>query len=93
MHPVRRAKWTVDRSYEALKPWIQHLHVHDGGDRADKLEYLAMGTGEIDTRRAIQLLKGDAFDGYLSGEWIRWEPYEVHLPRELHTMKEYEAQA
>jgi hypothetical protein len=27
----------------------------------------------------------------LSGEWINWEPYEVHLPRELAAMHELEA--
>ena len=30
MHPVRRADTTIDASFETLKPWIRHLHVHDG---------------------------------------------------------------
>ena len=33
---------------------------------------------------------GSDYQGYLSGEWIGWEPYDVHLPRELATMKGYE---
>ena len=90
MHPVRAAKWTVDRSFETLKPWIRHLHVHDGTQDLEKLELLPMGQGDIDHRRAIQLLHTISYDGYLSGEWINWEPYEAHLPRELATMKRYE---
>ena len=27
-----------------------------------------------------------------SGEWIGWEPYEVHLPRELAMLKKYESE-
>ena len=32
----------------------------------------------------------DVIHGYLSGEWIGWEPYAVHLPRELAAMRAYE---
>jgi hypothetical protein len=38
----------------------------------------------------VQLLRAAGYDGYLSGEWIDWEPCEVHLPRELATMRVYE---
>ena len=51
---------------------------------------MPIGTGIVDTRRAMQLLAGAGFDGYLSGEWINWEPPEVHLPREIQTMQGYE---
>ena len=90
MHPVRAAGWTVDASFAALKPWIRHLHVHDGDQVAGKLVLMPMGTGIVDTRRAIERLPEIAYAGYLSGEWINWEPYEIHLPRELETMKQYE---
>ena len=90
MHPVRREGWTVDQSYQELEPWVRHLHVHDGTSTADSIKYVPMGTGQIDTRRAIQLLQGAGYEGYLSGEWIRWEPYDVHLPREIKVMKSYE---
>jgi sugar phosphate isomerase/epimerase len=90
MHPVRVAGWTVDASYEALQRWVQHTHVHDGAQKAGKIVYLPIGTGIVDTRRAMQLLAGAGFEGYLSGEWINWEPPEVHLPREIATMKGYE---
>jgi sugar phosphate isomerase/epimerase len=86
MHPVRVAGVTMDFAFETLKPWIRHIHVHDGD--ADGM--LPIGTGIIDHRRAIELLKTIGYTGFLSGEWIKWEPYEVHLPRELAAMKAYE---
>lgn len=89
MHPVRTDNATIDESFEALKPWIKHLHTHDASKETGKL--VPIGEGFIDHKRAIELLKTISYDGYLSGEWIGWEdPYEVHLPRELATLKSYE---
>jgi len=88
MHPVRAAGCTMDAAFAALKPWIRHLHVHDGvlGEPA---ALMPIGEGAIDHRRAIELLHTIAYDGYLSGEWIGWEPYQIHLPRELATLRRY----
>ncbi len=91
MHPVRGGHATIGESFEALRPWIRHLHVHDGADREGKFALVPIGSGDIDHRRVIELLKGVDFAGYLSGEWINWEPHETHLPRELAALKAYEA--
>jgi len=93
MHPVRQSGYTMDMAYDALQPWIRHVHFHDGVDVAGELQLRPVGTGAIDHRRAVQLLLAAGYGGYLSGEWIDWEPYEVHLPRELATMHAYEAEA
>jgi len=86
MHPVKRGGATVETAFGTLKPWIRHLHIHDGTDAG----LVPIGTGDIDHRRAVELLRSVNYDGFLSGEWINWEPYEVHLPRELATMKSWE---
>lgn len=88
MHPVRTKKASIDKSFDTLKPWIRHLHVHDG--IGEKVTLVPIGTGECDHRRAIERLLAVGYTGYLSGEWINWEPYETHLPRELATLKGYE---
>ena len=88
MHPVRTGAASIQQSFDILKPWIRHLHVHDGVLATGKL--VPIGTGGIDHRRAIELLKGIRFDGFLSGEWIDWEPFDIHLPRELTTLRGYE---
>jgi len=92
MHPVRVHKTPIDEAFATLKPWIRHLHVHDGTLGSTQLA--PIGKGYIDHKRAIELLLTIPYEGYLSGEWINWsDPYEVHLPRELATMKSYERAA
>ncbi|MEZ4681776.1 MAG: sugar phosphate isomerase/epimerase family protein [Caldilineaceae bacterium] len=92
MHPIRAGGATMESAYAALRPWIQHVHVHDGSTRLDTLEMLPVGTGDIDHRLAIELLYADHYTGYLSGEWINWEPYATHLPRELAQLELYVAE-
>ena len=94
MHPVRVAKVTMDEAFQTLKPWIKHVHFHDGLTKEDgKLVLTPIGEGDIDHCRAVEQLGSINYSGFLSGEWINWEPYEKHLPRELSTMKKYEQEA
>jgi len=93
MHPINRGGATMESAYKALKPWIRHIHFHDGALREGKLTMVPIGQGNIDHRTAVKLLRDGGYDGYLSGEWISWEPHETHLPRELAVMKRYEQEA
>ncbi|NIA15337.1 MAG: TIM barrel protein [Nitrospiraceae bacterium] len=88
MHPVMRGHSTMDEAFETLRSWIRHLHIHDGTAGGG---LVTIGEGIIDHRRALELLATTAFDGHISGEWINWEPYEDHLPRELAILKEWDA--
>ncbi|HOX39188.1 MAG TPA: sugar phosphate isomerase/epimerase family protein [Candidatus Brocadiia bacterium] len=90
MHPVRTKNASIEESFQKLRPWIKHLHIHDC-DEAGKL--VPIGEGIIDHRRAIHLLKSNNYGGFISGEWIGWEPWEKHLPREIATLKGYEEEA
>jgi hypothetical protein len=47
MHPVRRSYATIEESFEVLKPWIQHLHIHDGSTQKS---LLPIGEGTLITR-------------------------------------------
>jgi sugar phosphate isomerase/epimerase len=86
MHPVRTGLASVEKSFEILRRWIRHTHLHDG----TKGVLSPIGTGEIDHKIFLKLLKGAGYTGFLSGEWINWEPYETHLSRELATLKRME---
>ncbi|MCP4641228.1 MAG: sugar phosphate isomerase/epimerase [bacterium] len=90
MHPIRRGGSTMDEACEILKPWVRHIHFHDGTVPPAESGLRPIGEGGIDHKRAVELLLEMDYDGYLSGEWINWEPFEQHLPRELATMKAYE---
>lgn len=92
MHPVRMKLATMDEAFKTLKPWIRHAHVHDGVVTPDgKLTFVPIGQGTINHKQAIERLLSINYSGFLSGEWINWsDAYDVHLPRELATMKQYE---
>ena len=93
-HPVRRAGVSIDESYRLLKPWVRHAHFHDlVTDKEGKSSLVPIGQGTIDHRRAVELLVAGNYEGYMSGEWIGWEPFETHLPRELATMKGYQRES
>ena len=89
-HTERVAGATADESFGLLKPWIHHVHFHDGTHASDRLEHRAIGSGELEVGRVVALLQGVGYADYLSGEWIDWEPAEVHLPRELRAVKALE---
>jgi sugar phosphate isomerase/epimerase len=89
MHPVRHGH-AIEAAFNTLRPWISHVHFHDGVLDEGKMKLVPIGHGMVDHRRAVGLLQGASYYGYLSGEWIRWEPCETHLPRELTTIRSYE---
>lgn len=90
MHPVRVSNVSITRSFEILKDWIKHVHFHDGKTVDGKLILTSIGEGDIDHATAVKLLKDSGYSDFMSGEWIGWEPYETHLPRELAIMRGYE---
>lgn len=91
MHPVRTAGWTMADSYQRLAPWIRHVHIHDGLLRKDKIVFMPIGEGELDHGEVLRLLKDAGYSEWISGEWIGWEPPEVHLPREREALRRLEA--
>jgi sugar phosphate isomerase/epimerase len=90
MHTVRQGATGPVESYRLLKPWIRHVHVHDGSLSLERLEFKPMGEGEIDHRPILRLLTEDGYRGWISGEWLNWEPYGIHLPRERVCLRTYE---
>ncbi|MFP4381106.1 MAG: sugar phosphate isomerase/epimerase family protein [Candidatus Sumerlaeia bacterium] len=95
MHPVRKGFATIEESFTLLRPWIRHLHVHDGVSHADRpgVRYTPIGEGEIDHLQAIELLQAAEYQGFISGEWIHYCPWEEHLPREIAQLRDYEKKA
>ncbi len=90
MHPYR-AGMAIDEAFAAIGPYVRHCHFHDGKPKDEGGGLCPIGEGFVDHRRAIELLTGIGFEGHLSGEWINWEAWETHLPRELAAMKGYES--
>ena len=92
MHPVLWAGCSIEESFRALAPWIRHVHAHDGINDQGHAVFKHIGTGCVDHKAAVGLLKNMGYNGFISGEWIGWEPYEVHLPAEIAVLRSYEDQ-
>ncbi len=90
MHPVLTAKVSIEKSFTILNPYIKHVHIHDGLRADGNLIFKPIGEGLIDHKTTVTLLENSGYNGFLSGEWINWEPYDIHLPREISSMKSFE---
>lgn len=93
MHPVLTAGKTMEEAWRVLAPYVRHVHFHDGAKTGGKTDLRPVGQGTVDHGTAVRLLKKAGYDGFLSGEWIAWEPFDVHLPRELAAMRALEERA
>ena len=68
-HAVYGKQWRV--FYEAMKPWIQHVHIKDSIGTKLTLP----NEGELEIIPIIQHLMHDGYTGWFSLEWERkWEP-------------------
>ena len=94
MHPVMTAGKTIEEAFDTLRPWIYHVHFHDGywedPETKAKRVMAPIGQGVIDHHRALELLSSINYQGFISGEWIRWKPHADHLPQELALLKSLE---
>ena len=63
-HPVRTEGWTLADSYRTLRRWIRHTHVHDLFLDANRPDYTAFGTGDIDHKEVLALLRSGGYDGF-----------------------------
>ncbi|MDD5898658.1 MAG: sugar phosphate isomerase/epimerase [Clostridia bacterium] len=66
----------VDTFYQALKPWIRHVHMKDAIHENGRLHHLcAVGQGHLPLRQIVKMLEEDGYPGYYSLEWEkRWHP-------------------
>ena len=76
----------LEETYQAVKGRIAHVHFKDGASKPDGGEYSVLpGTGEVDLKKALTLIRDDGYTGWLSFEWEKkWQPElaepEVALP-------------
>lgn len=92
MHPLRASGWPIRDAFARLRPWIDHVHIHDGTFEKSKLEFAPVGQGLYDIPAVFACLAEMNYDGYLSGEWIDCDA-TIDLATELAVMKRLEANA
>lgn len=90
MHPVRTGGQTMEHAFRTLKPWIRHVHIHDGLLDQSAIVFRPLGQGQFDLKTFFRCLHEVSYGGYLSGEWIGCEQI-INLGDELTIMRELEA--
>lgn len=92
MHPLRASGWSIRDAWTRLRPWIEHVHIHDGTFEKSKLEFAPIGQGQYDIPAVFDCLSEMNYNGYLSGEWINCDNL-IDLEVELASMKTLESAA
>ncbi|CAM3086474.1 sugar phosphate isomerase/epimerase family protein [Rariglobus hedericola] len=92
MHPLRASGWSIRDAFDRLRPWIEHVHIHDGTFEKSKLEFAPIGRGLYDIPAVFACLAEMNYTGYLSGEWINCDD-TIDLATELAAMKSLESAA
>jgi len=91
-HPYRQGE-SLETTMEHLRSTLLHTHLKDSVEDGDKRRYTLLGEGDIPVLEALQLLKDEGYDGYLSLEWEkRWHAEiadpEVVFPHYAKKMRE-----
>lgn len=76
----------LETTFEAIGDRVIHVHFKDAAREDGKVRSRLPGTGQVDLRKALALLKSAGYDGFLSFEWEKkWEPAlaepDVAFPR------------
>jgi sugar phosphate isomerase/epimerase len=73
---------TVEDLLSAYAGRLRHVHLHDNkGGSADL--HLPLGTGTVDVRRAVRLLKSHRYDGTITLEVFTPDPHHLAYSRDL----------
>lgn len=78
-------------TWEAIKDHVVHVHVKDSISRHSghhPYTYVLPGEGEFDFAGTLEMLRAEAFKGFVSLEWERqWHPYLPALDKALAKIK------
>lgn len=70
MHPLRTSRWTIRDAWQRLRPWIAHVHAHDGLLDPATMVFSPVGAGEYDMPAFFACLAEMNYSGFVTGEWI-----------------------
>ena len=72
-HPVRYYGETPAETWENIGKFVRHVHIKDSIMVEGKMQYKMLGYGDLPIGEALDILKQNNFDGFLSLEWTkRW---------------------
>ncbi|NLV74853.1 MAG: sugar phosphate isomerase/epimerase [Chloroflexi bacterium] len=69
MHPYRNGE-SLETTWEAISPYIQHTHFHDSVNEPGAPIITPFGQGGLPVQKMFDLLQSVHYIGYYSGEWF-----------------------
>lgn len=75
-----KTKEPPTHAYEAIKNYIQHVHVKDLNIVDNKEHYVLLGKGESPILEALKVLAKNNYKGYYSFEWEKLWHLEIAAP-------------
>ena len=73
-HPYRFFNESPETTFQALSPWLCHIHIKDGVKTPTGYAYALPGFGDIPIEKTVSVLQAGGYKGYYSLEWLkRWD--------------------
>ncbi len=74
-HPYRYFGETVKETYDNIGKYVKYVHIKDSISENDKVIYKMLGCGDVPVKEALDILKNNSYDSYITLEWVkRWCP-------------------
>ncbi len=74
-HPYRYYNETPEETYKNIGKYVKYIHVKDSVSEDGKVKYRLMGKGDVPVKKALEILKENGYDSYVTLEWVkRWCP-------------------
>ena len=74
-HPYRYFGETAKETYDNIGKYIKYVHIKDSIMENDKVAYKMLGYGDVPVKEALDILKNNSYDSYITLEWVkRWCP-------------------
>lgn len=74
-HPYRYFDETAEYTYSNIGKYVRYVHIKDSVMENDKVKYKILGKGDVPVKEALDILKKNDYDSYVTLEWVkRWCP-------------------
>ncbi len=93
-HPFRFFNESPQQTWDAIGPYVRHIHIKDSVVRSGKTQYRLLGDGDLPIRETLDLLDDNEYSGYVSLEWVkRWskslEDAAIVFPAFANTLQDF----
>ncbi len=74
-HPFRYFNEDIKYTYSNIKDYLKYVHIKDSVYENEKVVYKVLGRGDVPVKEALDILKNDCYDSFVTLEWVkRWSP-------------------